>query len=222
VTPTTPQNGFFSGLVRWLLDRVWYVHSDVVFTVKATPTVCLQTIAAATKPSLKRLHHRNLFTDGRRYILTPLKDGFHMICTSKVPWSYRRRTRMAALLRGTLTGMGEDSSRVYLRARMSVWYLLDSFVLPAWMSALVVMSPWPRSVEVTLALTLFALSWIGHRYHAILQASEIVYFVQIALEDLEAVPVPLLPASQEDVVRAGDFEAEWEKFYQAHKDEDNS
>lgn len=209
----------FAAVIRWLLDRLWYVHEDVVVTVQALPSVCLQTVAVATRPSQKRLHHRNLFTDGRRYIIQPLKDGFQMTCTSKVPWSYRRRTRVAAVLRGTFSPLSEDSTRVHLRTRISLWYLLDIFILPGWMAALLFMSPWSQSVEILLASTLFMLSWIGHRLHANLQANEIVYFVQVVLDDLEPVRVPALPAAADDVVHAADFEEQWEKFYQEHRDD---
>lgn len=195
------------------LARLWYVHPAVVLRLESAPALCLSTLASAARPSTQRLHLRNLFAEGRRYYLHAAPDGFQMNSTSKLPWSLRRRTRVAAVVFGAFEVSGE-ATFLHLRARMTLPFLLDVLVLPGWMGLLLAFGPLPVPVSALAAAALLALSWLWHRYEAALQAAEMVYFVRVALTDLQGADMPALAAG--DTIVA-DFQAEWEKFYDARR-----
>lgn len=205
-------------LRQYMLNSLWYTHPVVILLIQAAPAVCLRTLADAARPSTQRLHLRNLFTDGRRYFLTPANDGFQMTSTSKIFWQRRRRTRVAAVLFGKLSDAGEGTTRVQLRGRMTPIYLLDVFVLPLWMGVLLVVGPISKLIAVGSILVLLILSWLWHRYNAVLQTSEMVYFVQVALDDLTPAEILMLGTDTQNMVYS-DFQTEWQKFYEQHKGE---
>lgn len=202
-----------------ILNSIWYTHPGATLLVQAKAAVCLRTLADAAKPSTQRLHLRNLFTEGRRYFLRPAADGFQMTVSSKIWWQRSRRTRVAALLSGTLIETGSDITRVQLRAHINPIYLIDIFVLPLWMSILLIFSPLSRPVAIGAAVLLLVLSWLWHRANALLQSTEMIYFVQVALDDLVPAVIPTLGESTENVV-VSDFQTQWQKFYERHKDEE--
>lgn len=209
-------------LVRVVLNRVWYVHPTVTLLLQATPNVCLQVMVNAAKPSVERLHLRNLFTDGRRYYLSAAQDGFQMRSTSKIPWRRRKRTRVAAVLFGTFSEVSTGITRVQLSSRMTAIYFLDIFVLPLWMGALLIFGPLRPQIALIGLGFIFALSWLWHWYGAVLQATEMVYFIQVALEDLQPAEIPALAAINPHVIYSEeDFQQQWQKFYdeQKHKNE---
>jgi hypothetical protein len=211
------------GLLHWidrhLLPRVWYVHAPVVIMIRATPSTCLQTLTNAARPSTKRLHLRNLFASGRRYHIQAERDGFKMTTTSKLRWHYRRRTSSTAVMYGALSPLGEDMTRIQLRARINVGYLLDTFLIPGFMTTIIVFVPWNPLIIAVVLLALFTLSWAGHRSTAMLEASEMAWFVQKALDDLVPAEIISLGASNADIVDGSqDFEEAWRKFYEAHRD----
>jgi hypothetical protein len=203
-------------LREWLLGHVWYIQPERVLLVQATPAECMETLARAARPSTERLHLRNLFTDGRRYYLKPWKGGFQLNSTSRIPWR-RGRGRVASVLMGSCSEISAGVTRIDLRARMTLPFLLDVIVLPGWMSLLLVSGPLPLPVGVSLGGVLLALSWIWHWYAAVLQATEMTYFVQVALDDLPAAIIPELDSRGDNVIYA-DFQQQWDKFYEAHKD----
>lgn len=202
-----------------LLDAVWYVHPPVALAVQAAPVECLAVLAVAAKPSQQRLHLRNLFTEGRRYQLQPTADGFRLTSNSKIPWR-RGRTTSAALLTGGFAAAGDGVTRVRLRARMRLSYFLDIFLIPSFITSIMVFAPWPGWLITLLALALYGLSWTWHRLTAAIQAAEMVYFVQKALEDLSPYQTPALDASAPDVV-AVDFRREWDRFFNQRKNNDD-
>ncbi|MBI5668657.1 MAG: hypothetical protein HZC41_11680 [Chloroflexi bacterium] len=203
-------------LGQWLLDALWYVHPPVALAVQAAPVECLAALAVAAKPSQQRLHLRNLFTEGRRYHLQATADGFRLTSTSKIPWR-RGRTTVAALLIGDFTA-GNGVTRVALRARMRLPYFLDIFLIPSFITSIMVFAPWPMWLITLLALVLYGLSWTWHRLTAAMQAAEMIYFVQKALEDLTPYQTPALGQSAPDVV---DFRDEWERFFNQRKHNDS-
>ncbi|MBZ0302361.1 MAG: hypothetical protein K8J31_21625 [Anaerolineae bacterium] len=198
-----------------VLNRGWYVHPERVLLIGATPSACLQTLSQAARPSTQRLHLRNLFSDGRRYHLKPWKDGFLMSSTSRVPWR-RGRGRVAAVLMGTCSEIDGGVTRVSLRARLALPFLLDVFVLPGWMSLLLLFGPLPLPVGAGASLLLLALSWAWHWYAAVMQATEMIYFVQVALDDLPAAVIPVMASQTANTVYA-DFHEQWQKFYDEHR-----
>lgn len=202
------------------LLRLWYVYPLVVMTVQATPDECVRALITAARPSVERLHFRNLFTDGRRYYVDPRREGFWMTSNSKIPWRRRARTTVAAVLHGEFSAVGEGGTRLRLRSRMRLFFLLDALFIPAFMTSIVIFAPWPRPIIAGLILALFGLSWLSHRLTATLQAAEMVYFVQKALEDIAPLDIPVLGEPTPDMVtQERDFHEQWEKFYEQHKGE---
>jgi hypothetical protein len=200
-------------LWQWALARLWYVHPPVTLRLACTPALCLRTLASAARPSTQRLHLRNLFAEGRRYYLHPASAGFQMNSTSKLPWSLRRRTRVAAVIFGSFD-FSDGTTLLRLRARMTLPFLLDVLLLPLWMGLLLAFGPLPAPVSTAAAAALLALSWLWHRYEAALQAAEMVYFARVALTSLIEADAPALAAG-DTIFR--DFQAEWEKFYDARR-----
>jgi hypothetical protein len=199
-----------------LLHRVWYVHPVVIVTVQATPAACLRTLATAARPSQERLHLRDLFTEGRRYYLKPSRKGFQLTSNSRIPWR-RGRTGFTAVLFGTIAQVG-DTTRILLRARITVPYLLRVFFIPTFISSIIIFARWPRPVIAVAIVLLFGLSWLGHRLNAMLQAGEMVFFVQKALEDLAPADTPVIPATSDNTVTLErEFREQWNKFYEEHK-----
>lgn len=211
-------------LLRPVLNRIWYVHPTVTLLLQATPSMCLQILANAAKPSVQRLHLRNLFTDGRRYYLSEVRNGFQMRSSSTIPWRRRKRTRVAAVLFGTFSDAGNGITRIQLSTRMAAVYFLDIFVLPLWMGVLLIFGPLRPQVALMGLGLIFVLSWLWHWYGAVLQATEMVYFIQVALEDLQQAEIPALAAVNHVVYSEEDFQQQWQKFYDEQKrkgDEDS-
>jgi len=200
-------------LRQWLLDRIWYAHPPQVVLVRATPAECIQTLATATKPSTARLHLRNLFAEGRRYYFQPDEAGFRMKSTTPVPWR-RRRSRSASVLHGTCDELTEGVTHVEMQVRMTAAFFLDVFLLPTWMSLLLITGPLSLPVGIGASLLILVLSWIWHRYTAMIQALDMIYFVQVALNDLPEYIPEQLPQSADDNVIYADFEQQWRKFYE--------
>lgn len=198
-----------------LLDTFWFVHPPAALTVQAAPIECLRALAMAAKPSQQRLHLGSLFTEGRRYYLQAANDGFRLTSNSKIPWR-RGRTGFAAVLIGQFSEAGDGATRILLRARMRMVYLLDIFYIPSFVTALMVFAPWPQATIMLLALALYGLSWAWHRSTAALQAAEMVYFVQKALQELTPYQTPTLAASAPEVVMPN-FQEEWDRFFYQQK-----
>jgi hypothetical protein len=203
------------------LRRLWYVYPPVALTIKATRGECLRALALASRPDVERLHLRNLFTDGRRYYLDPRKTGFRLTSNSILPWRRRARTTIAAILLAEFSDAGEGATHLVLRARMRLFYLGESLVIPGFITSLLVFMPWSKLAILLLTLALFSLSWLAHRLTATLQAAEMVFFVQKALEDIAPVEIPILGTGDEpDVItQERDFREQWQKFYEAHREE---
>jgi hypothetical protein len=205
----------FDRLRAWFVSHVWYIQPERVLLVKATPDQCMHTLARAARPSTERLHLRNLFSDGRRYYLKPTDTGFQLNSTSRIPWR-RGRGRIASVLLGNCSEIDAGVTRIDLRARMTFTHFADVFLLPGWMGLLLISGPLPLPLGVGLSVVLLALSWIWHWYAAVLQATEMTYFVQVALDDLPAATIPELRSS-DNVIHA-EFQQQWQKFYEQHKD----
>lgn len=203
-----------------LLDRLLRVNAPAYLTVGASLDDCLKTLALATRPSLDRLHLRNLFSDGRRYFLRLEGRQFQIKTNQKILWSRRGRTRHAAVLIGTCSAVGEAQTRIELHSRMRLLYFLDIFFIPAFMLSVMIYAPWRPWLIVTLSLSLLGLSWVWHRSNARLQALEMIFFVQKSLEEIGAVELPGLGAQSPDVILDGrSFQQEWTRFMARHHDD---
>ncbi|MCL4252956.1 MAG: hypothetical protein KJ043_04150 [Anaerolineae bacterium] len=203
---------------RRLIKTVWEVDDPVLLMVNIAPMQCIQLMKTASKPSVSRLHHRNLFADGRRYQLEAITGGFRMTTTHKIWWQ-RRRSAFSAVMNGLFTPFGDDLFQVQLKTHIRLFYFLDIFLLPVFMTSILIYTPWHPLVIITLSLLLFGLSWRGHRLNVALEANEMVWFVRIALQDHLA-QVDELPSDSPYVVALDhDFDREWERFYQSKKGE---
>ncbi len=210
------------GWVVWqpFARLLWYVYPEVVIVVNATPSLCVQVLALAAKPSVHRLHLRNLYASGRRYQLRLVTDGFHMTTTSKVMWHYRRRTSASAIMNARLTPLDDDTTRLNLRIHIRIFYLISAFFLPTFMTSIVVFMPWSPAVITGTVATLYGLGWLSHRYNASYEANEMVYFVQTVLEEYIQSDMAALPAPSPDVIfNRDDFAEAWAHFYSEHQQE---
>lgn len=206
------------GLRRWgeaLLAQVWYLHRPTQITITLSPQMALAALQTAARPSTERLHLRNVFADGRRYYLQTQPSGFLMTTNAKESWRYGHRTSAVTIMSGVFE-RDRDFTQLTLRSRMKLSYLLDVLWLPTFMTSLLVMTPWPPSIVWGLIVAFYSLSWLGHRFHAALEAYEMLYFVEKTFEDFL---LPLAPQIDQtgahlvyDLQR--DFPTAWEAFYQ--------
>jgi len=220
--PDKPRLGtaLFKRLKQVVLRRVWYIHTPVVMIVQATPAAIRSMLKTAARPSVQRLEHRNLFASGRRYYFQAWAEGFRMTTTHSRRWRYRQRTTAIAVMNGTLDEVENQVTRITLHSRISPRFLVDALWLPLGMTALLIYVPWPPWIIAMSILTLFALSWVGHRTNVVLEAEEMVWFTQKALEDLVPAEIRTLGSEADNVVYDDqDFEEAWEKFYREHRDE---
>jgi len=195
--------------LRW--QALWQLHPPVALVVRASQGKCLQTLAAAAKPSADRLHLRNLFMSGRRYYIQPQEDGFKLTSDNRL-LGRRSRSRVAAVVFGKFSSPDGEITFIRLHSRVNFTHLLSGLLLPIFFTSIVVHMPWPRLAISIAVLLLFSTSLLERRFDAALQVNEMVYFVQKALEDLPPVEVSALPASGPDVVLT-DFREQWYKFY---------
>jgi hypothetical protein len=217
VTSST-RRGVFARLVGLFLQRIWYVHPEVILVVQTTPATCVQTLALNAKPNRHRLQYRNLYAQGRRYHLDPVIDGFRLSTTSRVIWRYKRRTAAAALLVARFTPLGDDSIRLNIQVRVKPLYLLRTFFIPLFMTSILAFVPWNPPLVVAVLILLFSFSWFGHRYNASLEANEMIFFVEKSLVDF--VPENMLELGAESsstIFTTDGFGEAWEKFYEEHQ-----
>lgn len=194
-----------------------------MIAVRATPATCLQTLTLAAKPRLDRLHLRELFRDGRRYDVHPMKNGFQITSSARLLWvAGRARTPVAATVYGSFITPTPEVTLVRLRVGASRVTTLRALFVPLWASVFVVALSWPLAPSVALIVLLLALGWAGARLNAALQGLELVFFVQKVLADLPPGELPALSAAAADVVRTPgerDFAAAWQQFYSEMHDE---
>lgn len=207
-------------VVKRLADWVWFVYPVHALTLSLAPDECLLALERASLLDSQQLQLRNLFTEGRRYYLWPRGAGFWMTSNSRPPWR-RGRTSIAAVLQGRFSDGGAGLTRLTLRARMRVFYLVDALIVPVFMLTLLVFAPWSAWLIGGLVVLVLALSWAGHRLAARLQAAEMIYFTRQVLADVTVAPSTLnQPATSETITPEADFRTEWDKFYRQQAGED--
>lgn len=224
---------FFSGFrgLWWrmwdaFLQRFWYVQPTTYWVVKLKPALCMQLLVTLAKPSVKRLEHRNLFANGRRYFFNVRdgqKSGFYMASTYKRLWSRQHRTKTATILLGEFTPLDDGLTRVVVQARMRMLYLLDVFPLPLFTASLIVFMPWHPATILSLIIALFALSWVAHRTRATLEAHIMTYFIDQAFEQ-HLQQSPALDAEGAHLIYENTYEntpakfkQAWERFIHEHE-----
>lgn len=199
---------FWDGIKR----RLWYLHPSIHLHLSLPASQVYQLLEMNSKPSIKRLEYRNLYAAGRRYLVRPdNKGGFVMMTTEKVWWHPRARSRASTILYGNFEAIDEDNSRLTLRSNIRLHYLFDVFPLPTFFSSILVYMWWPIWILTFLILSLYTLSWLGHRLNASLEAHEMRFFIETILEDYMPAP-PAELQGKSNIVMSEDFGQVWDKF----------
>jgi hypothetical protein len=210
-----------SAFRKLLLQSAWYVHTTASLTVEATPAACVQALARAAKPSVERLHLRDVFSDGRRYYLETSANGFRLKCRSMTLLLFFPRKRIVTVLSGNFESIGNQATRLHLRTRMALSYLLEALLYPLVIGSIILpFDLWQMWFRVVVVALILGLVWRGHRAQATLQAVDMIYFVERALEGFAPVTVHALDANTPHVVDDTlhrQFRQEWEKFYREHE-----
>lgn len=187
------------------------------------PAQILDALRSAAKPSQERLELRDVFVQGRRYLIEPRNKGFSMFTTSKAYWRYtegliriRRRTRASARLIAKLTPIAERYTRIELTSHIRLGYLLDVLWIPLFFTSIIVFLPWHPAVIGGFIGALFALSYAYHYFNTAAQASEMLFFIHKALQERLVNQLPTLGAQTEPPPISADFQTEWERFYKRH------
>jgi hypothetical protein len=217
-----PTSSRWQHLRHLLLKRVWYVHPGAYLRLKLSPSQTFKILEIAAKPSVERLHLRDVFSQGRRYFIYAKKGGsFRMVTTNKIPWYPRRRTSVSAVLNGDFEAIDETTTRLKLHSRIQIFYLLQSLFMPTFMTSMLVFMAWHVAIIIFCIGALYTLSWLGHRYNAALEAYEMVFFIEKALEDFIPAPPPVLASESTvaDVVLESGFAKAWDKFVNEMQDE---
>lgn len=200
------------------LRQAWFVHPGAHLRVSLSPNQSFTILETAAKPSVNRLHLRKVFSDGRRYFLRPQEKGFIMWTTNKVFWHHRRRTFPSAVLYGVFERIDEQTYVLTMRSHIRFFYGIQALFLPLFMTSMIVFMAWSIGLMLLLIVGLFALSWLSHRLTAQLEAYEMVFFIEKALEDF--IPVVPLLEQQEQVIQMNgmpNFAEAWDEFYQQQR-----
>lgn len=206
-----------SRLAIWVMRRCWFISAPVVLMLKASPSQCVEKLRSAAKPNARRLDLGNLYVNGRRYFVQTQPGGFRLTTTSKIPWRARQRTASATIMMGDFAPFGDGATRIRLRVRVSPIYTLTALALPVFMTSILIYVPWPPLVIALMLGLLFGLAWAIHRLSAALEANDMIWFVQKALEDFVPAEVMGLHAESPLPYDEQEFARAWERFYEARR-----
>ncbi len=211
-------------MLRPLL-KIWYVHHEVTLIAYASPAVCLGVLVTSSKPSIERLHLRNLFVHGRRYhFVSGSHEGFQMRTTSKVPWQHRGRTRSTATLTAKFNALDDDLTQINITANFLPINIIYSLVVPIFFTPLFLFAIWNHPIiRILMTVAIYGLAVIAYRYNAAVDAHDMVYFIEKSLEDFMPNSVSELGSHVPHIHNnRTDFPDAWEKFYQAQTDDPQS
>jgi hypothetical protein len=160
------------------------------------------------------LELRNLFKQGRRYFLqTTGQQGFRMMTTHKIRWRMRRRTRATAMLYGDFEALDEETVRLTVHSHIRLWYLLDVFLWPSFITSIIIYMWWPVWLITLLIGALYILSWLAHRFNAALETHEMIFFIESILQDyFPPSPQELMASGKADIVYGEAFAEAWEQY----------
>jgi hypothetical protein len=213
-------------LRQWVLNRFWYVCQRQTLLVQGQPERVIALLQASSKPKHDQLHLQDLFVGGRRYHIQPWRGGAALLTSSKTYWRYTeslfrnpRRTRAVARVIAQTSPLQDDLTRLQLSGHIRAGYLLDVIWIPLFFSLIFGALPLPL-FRVVIIVVIFGLSYGYHYYQAAYQANEIIYFVNKVLAPHRVDHLPELATAPDDTLYMNDsFQAEWERFYQAHREE---
>jgi len=208
----TPRLPLIGGVWDRLLQLFWIVHPRHALRLQMTPSQVYAVLEQATRPSIDRLHLRNAFAKGRRYLLHPLSSGgFRMTTTSRRTLS-RRRTTATAVLYGEFPKTESIDIELELRGRIRIWYLLHALPLPTFLLSILIFMPWSPILIAILTGTLYGLSWVIHRSTAALEAHEMSTFVEKVLQEHLREDPPELHDKSPDLVYDRSFTQAMQRF----------
>ncbi len=202
------------------------LYPPAALAIGAPADECLRLLIASTRPSTRKLHLRDLFADGRRYHIKPDAEGFRLTSDNAPLWARRgQRSTVTAYLVGKFARLEADAGVTLLRMHGRMYRLawLRALLLPTLFGGMVLYFPWSAALETAIIVLFFATSIIVARLNAAMQVNEMVYFVHKVFADLPPVIPRELPQRNADVVYgAGDFAAEWQRFYESQQDSDRA
>lgn len=209
----------FVRLLHWLLQKAWYVHSSSHIHIVLSPSRTYQVLEIAARPSVERLGLRKLFNRGRRYFIRAKSDGgFQMTTTSKVWWHPKRRTQPTAILSADFEKIDEAISRIKLRSRARLRYLLGQFIWPTFISSIIIFLDWSPVLIALCIFGLYGFSWSAHRLNAMLEAHEIAFFIETVLDNFAPEAPQQLTGGDADII-IDDFTTEWDRYIEEKRGE---
>lgn len=215
-----PMPKVFFGLWEKIQKHVWYLHPPVELRINLPAAQAYQLLELNSSPSTKRLEYRKLYAAGRRYLLQRKDNGFSMMTTEKMWWYPRARSRASTILDAELEAIDGENSRLRFKSHIRLHYLLSAFPVPTFFTSIVIFMWWPVWLLTFLVLSLYILSWTGHRLNAALEAQEMRFFIETIFENYVPKPVAELQA-QENIVMSKEFGQVWDKFVEEMSEKDS-
>jgi hypothetical protein len=194
------------------LRRIWSILDPLSINVDAPPDRCMAMLYDAAQPSTDRLHLREAFSEGRRYFIERTSTGFRMTTTSRTLFNRRRRTVALCVLSARIIDAGDARTSLAISARLRLAALVPALWVPVAMVWLLLPVPWPRSLIVGVLGLVVAFGWTAFRYGAALEATEMVFFLYKAFENVPKFSMGRLPPPNDTVVAAHEFDSMWDKF----------
>ncbi|MCA9886851.1 MAG: hypothetical protein KC546_00705 [Anaerolineae bacterium] len=203
-------------LLDLVIQRLWYVLPHRQVQLALSPAVCMHLLQQTARPSARRLEHRGLFVQGRRYDIEPRKQhAFRMTTTRKMEGYMQRRITPSAVVMGLFIEDGQQST-LHLSARMRTRQIFEAIAWPTFFSSLIIYMPWHGLVVGGLVITLYTTAWMGHRYHAALEAHAMMVFIRKVLADHTQSQPPLLTDDRGDIVydKQAALMNTWDQLYE--------
>lgn len=203
-------------LLDFVIQRLWYVLPHRRIQISLSPAVCMHLLQQTAQPSVRRLELRSLFAQGRRYDIEPRKQqSFRMTTTRKMEGYIQRRIVPSAVVTGLFTE-DDHQSTLLLSARMRVRHIVEAILWPTFFASLIIYMPWSPLLVSGLVITLYVSAWMGHRYHAALEAHAMMVFIRKVLAEHVQSEPPLLANDRGDIVydNQAKLMQTWEQLYE--------
>ncbi|MCU0475883.1 MAG: hypothetical protein MUC99_07200 [Anaerolineae bacterium] len=203
------------------IRHLWTIQDPVAIWVRLAPDLSMQTVEQSTLPSVKRLHLREAFANGRRYDVFKRPDGFVLASSALTGWNGRQRASAACTLHVHLTTDADHAqTTLTVHAHLRPFAVLNALWLPTLMVYLIGSNPWPQPAIVFVIVSLYALAWASLRLSAAVDAADMTYFLQKTFEEFQHIQPQVLAAPPDpNAVNSADFEQMWERFVQARRAE---
>ncbi|GAB1420835.1 hypothetical protein MASR2M15_09590 [Anaerolineales bacterium] len=200
-------------LLDTLFTRMWYVEAKASVAVHLAPERCVGILASSTKPQIRNLEVRRLYKYGRRYFLRPTPGGFLLQTNHRVTWRPAKRTHPATTMHAYFEKRA-DQTYIRMRTRIHLMFLINALWVPLLFSIVVISLPWYSLIQIFLISALFTASFLTRRYQALLEAHDMLYFVETVLESVRIERPLFADQSSAHVVyeTPSDFRQVWQNF----------